>query len=127
MNIKNKLRSLGMIPSRHVSQLLQTLTTRARPHEPEENVPMTTKFPVFDFQNNPNMCCDGWPLNVRRSNIIVLPESRTSNELSLGPLSTFPENFIDIDVHNFSSYFANTQSDRQTNKHRISLYLPWSR
>lgn len=47
MNIKNKLRSLGMIHLSHVSQLLQTLTTRARPREPGENVSMTTKFPVF--------------------------------------------------------------------------------
>lgn len=47
MNIKNKLRSLGMIHLSHVSQLLQTLTTRARPPEPGENVSMTTKFPVF--------------------------------------------------------------------------------
>lgn len=64
------------------------LTTRARPHEPQENVSIT-KFPGFDFQNKPNMCRDGGHLNVRRSNVIVLPEAGTSNELFLGLFELF--------------------------------------
>lgn len=66
VDIKTKLGSLGMNHlSGRVSQLLQTLTTRARLREPEKIVLTTTTFPVFDFQNKPNMYRNDLPLTIK--------------------------------------------------------------